>query len=103
MGYEGKSEKDEQVYNIEIKPRKTPDGQQVGMKVRLVVRDGDIVSITGTSTGDSIEDYVGKLILSRRRGGKGQPGPSDTFGGDTCLVCDENGRNCRWEKPCPLP
>jgi hypothetical protein len=57
---------DEQVFNIELKPRSTADGKQVGMNVRLVVRDGDIISIKGRSTGDRTDEFVGKLILSLR-------------------------------------
>lgn len=80
--------KNEIAFEFDIKPKKKKSGKLAGMAVRIVVKDQDVIVITGKSGG---EEFKGQLVLRKKR----TPTPSPR-GGDECFI------NGVWYSPCPI-
>lgn len=82
---------EDEVFEFTLGPQpKKSSGDMAGMTVRIVVRNGNLVTITGESEGES---YEGVLTLRKK---------DREDEGDECWVCDVPDTPCHWEDPCPV-
>jgi hypothetical protein len=68
----------------------------IPLSVTISVENGTM-SIKAT---DGTDEYVGTLIFRFKDSGGGGIGMKP-LGGDQCIICDDDGKNCRVVSPCP--
>lgn len=96
----GESVMENQVaFEFEMKPQENSEGKPAGMLVRIEVKDGNTLAITGKSGADAYEGLLvfKKISKEAKRSEFAElldnpPAP----GGDECYV------NGRWVNPCPM-
>lgn len=49
---------------------------------------------------DGTDEYIGTLIFRAKDSGAGGIG-MNPLGGDQCIICDDEGKNCHVVVPCP--
>jgi hypothetical protein len=85
---------DSGVCKVQFSVLQTGATDPIPLSVTISVENGTM----SIKASDGTDEYIGTLIFKAKNSGTGGP---TIKGGDQCIICDDDGKNCRVVVPCP--